>query len=183
MRNADLDGAAADFTKAIELKSNLPGAYFGLAECKRKKGDLDSAIEDYGAALQVTLASEQLQNVVKEIRAGIFYNRGVAKAAKGDFEGALADYDEAINLKNNSAVHYYNRGSARKKLGDLEGATGDFTKAIEIRPGYAAAYRGRASIRNSIGDAEGENEDLARAAEFTIKLDPSDELPGGFPLD
>lgn len=49
-RRGDLDGALADFTKAIDLKSNDADAYYSRALAKRPKGDHEGALADFRKA-------------------------------------------------------------------------------------------------------------------------------------
>jgi tetratricopeptide (TPR) repeat protein len=46
-RKGDLDGAIADYTKAIELKPDLAVAYVNRGNAKQAKSDLDGAIADF----------------------------------------------------------------------------------------------------------------------------------------
>ena len=47
----DLDGALADFNKAIELKPDYVNAYDARGNVRSKKGDLDGALADYNKAI------------------------------------------------------------------------------------------------------------------------------------
>jgi len=49
----DLDGAIADFTKAIEIKPDYEDAYNARGNAKRSKGDWDGAKADYTKAIQL----------------------------------------------------------------------------------------------------------------------------------
>ena len=87
-RKGDLDGAIADYTKAIELKPDDAGAYNNRGNAKQTKGDLDGAIADYTKAIEL-----------KPDDAGAYCNRAAWRKAKGDLGGALADYNKAIELQ------------------------------------------------------------------------------------
>jgi tetratricopeptide (TPR) repeat protein len=117
----DLDGSIADYTKAIELKADFPGAYYNRGNVKQAKGDLDGAIADFSKAIEL-----------KPDLAAAYNNRGYVKKAKGDLDGSIADYTKAIELKPDSALAYYNRGDAKQAKGDMDGANADHTKATEI---------------------------------------------------
>ena len=84
----DLDGAIADFSKAIELKPTDAIAYCNRGIAKEKKGDLDGAIADYSKAIEL-----------HPKYAAAYLHRSVAKKKKGDQVGADADYVEAAKLQ------------------------------------------------------------------------------------
>src|ERR1700683_3793659 len=85
----DLDGAIADFTKAIELKPDDEETYLSRGFAKRAKGDLDGAIADFTKDIEL-----------KPDLAIAYNNRGEARYAKGDVEGAIVDYTRGIELRN-----------------------------------------------------------------------------------
>jgi len=47
----DLDGALADYNKAMELKPGLAEAYYDRGLLKRAKNDLDGELADYDKAI------------------------------------------------------------------------------------------------------------------------------------
>jgi tetratricopeptide (TPR) repeat protein len=156
--SGDLDGAIADYTKAIELKPNLEGAYVNRGNAKQAKGDIDGAITDYNAAIELKPGDPLA-----------YYNRGIGKRAKGDLDGAVADYNKAIELKPDYAYAYNNRGAAKQAKGDLDGAIADYTKAIELVPDYALAYSERGAARQAKGDP-GAKGDFAKATQLRPEL-------------
>src|SRR5258705_124712 len=81
----DLDGALADYDKAIELNPKDALAYYNRGNVKDKTGDVDGALADYGKAIKL-----------KPKDALAYYNRGNAKYRKGDLDGALADANKAV---------------------------------------------------------------------------------------
>ena len=83
----DLDGAIADFNRAIELDPKLAISYYLRALAKEAKGDLDGTIADDNRAIELC---------PKQPRA--YMNRGFAKQANGDVDGAIADYNRALEL-------------------------------------------------------------------------------------
>jgi tetratricopeptide (TPR) repeat protein len=83
----DLDGAMADYDRALQLKPDLDRVYNNRGEIKRVRGDLDGAIQDYDKAIQL-----------RKDFAAAYNNRCEAKFQKGDMEGALEDFDKAVKL-------------------------------------------------------------------------------------
>jgi tetratricopeptide (TPR) repeat protein len=189
IRKGDLDGAIADYNKAIELKPDLAVAYYNRGTAKRAKGDLDGAIADYnkGIELKPDLAvAYYIRGAAKEIKGDIdgaiadcnkaiqlkpdfakaYFNRGLAKQAKGDLDGAIKDYNEAIQLKPDLAEAYGDRGAAKGAKGDLDGAIADCNKAIQLKPDFAEAYFNRGLAKKAKGDIDGANSDHAKAIEL-----------------
>ena len=155
----DIDGAIADFTRAIELYPKYSTAYTNRGLAKKNKGDLNGAIADCTRAIELDPKD-----------AGGYGNRGIAKHAKGDLNGAIADYTRAIELDPKYAKTYNNRGIAKKDKGNLNEAIADYTRAIEVDPKYPNAYYNRGVAKWGKGDIEGAIADYTRAIEFNPKF-------------
>jgi|GEM_PF-1126930 len=151
----DLDGAIADFSKAIELKPDFAGAYFNRGVAKRDKGDLDGVIVDSTKAIEL-----------KPDYLSAYQNRGYAKSGKRDWDGAIADFSKAIELKPDNAADYYYRGSAKSGKRDWDGAIADFSKTIELKPDFVAAYSNRGNAKSKKRDFDGAIADFSKAIEL-----------------
>ena len=125
-KNGDLDGAIADFDRAIKLNPKDDAPYYNRAQAKRLKKDAAGAIADYTRAIELGSTNPAAYN-----------NRGNARAENNDQEGAIADYTRAIELKPDYARAYYNRAVARKEKGDATGAQADFKAAQKLDPELA----------------------------------------------
>jgi tetratricopeptide (TPR) repeat protein len=183
----DVNGAIADFTKAIQ---SAPNGYLGylfrgnaklekiegvrkvgrLKEVKRGKrapspNDIDDAIKDLDRALQ--LAPYLPQG---------FRMRGILKSYKNDVDGAIADFTQSIGFTpenfdaNDQALTFSLRGQMEVRKNDLDGAIADFNKAINLRPTnpavMASVYNYRGLAKKTKGDVEGAALDLAKASEL-----------------
>jgi tetratricopeptide (TPR) repeat protein len=126
-KNGDLDGALADFNRAIELNPKDDAPYYNRAQAKWLKKDTAGAIADYTRAIDLGSTNPAAYN-----------NRGNARAEKKDLDGAIADYTRAIELKPDYARAYYNRAAVKKDKGDATGATADFKRAQELDPKLGA---------------------------------------------
>jgi tetratricopeptide (TPR) repeat protein len=122
-KKGDLDGAIADFDRAIKLNPKDDAPYYNRAQAKRLKKDAAGAIADYTRAIELGSTNPAAYN-----------NRGNARAENNDQDGAIADYTRAIELKPDYARAYYNRAVAKKEKGDASGAAADFKHAQELDP-------------------------------------------------
>jgi tetratricopeptide (TPR) repeat protein len=156
-KKGDLDGALADYNRAIELNPQDATPYNNRGLVKATKGDLDGALADYDRAVQLSPRNYQIHG-----------HRGIVRQRKGDLDGALTDYDIAIKLWWKYVGGYNNRASVKISKNDLEGALADCNRAIALDPKYAAAYNTRALIERAKGELDAATADFNRA----IKLDP-----------
>jgi len=155
----DLDGAIADYTKAIELNPRYAAAYVGRGLARKTKGDLDGAIADYDRAISLTPRLKEAYN-----------NRGLAFQLKGQLEEAIADFDKALEFDPHYAGAHYNRASAARAKGDLKTAIAELTRAIESPDNdhLSETYNNRGTIRHEDGDTRGSLADFTKA----IEIDP-----------
>ena len=188
--NGDVNGAIADFGRAIDLDSKSAGAYYSRGLAKRDKRDFDGAIADFNHAIELKSNDHEYYNdrgiakrgkgdndgAIADYTKSIeldpknaefaYFNRALAKNSKEDKDGAIADYNKAIEINPKSANAFNNRGNVKKAKGDLDGAIADFSKAIEINPKIALIYKNRSEARRAKGDTAGADADLKSAAEL-----------------
>jgi tetratricopeptide (TPR) repeat protein len=157
-QEGNLDGAIADYTRAIKLNPNYTEAYNNRGNLKGAKDDHDGAIADFDRAIELDPKHTISYN-----------NRGVQKEEKHDFDGAIADFNHAIELDPKYAYSYNNRGNAKKAKGDFDGAIADFTRAIELAPQDAGFYFSRAGGKFAKRDLDGAIADLNRVIELNGK--------------
>src|SRR6266581_1512490 len=106
-KNGDLDGALADFDRAVKANPKDDAPYYNRAQARRLKKDIAGAIADYTKAIDLGSQNPAAYN-----------NRGNARAENNDRDGAIADYTRAIELKPDYARAYYNRAVTKKDKGD-----------------------------------------------------------------
>src|SRR5206468_3498614 len=153
----DLDGAIADFTRAIELDSQYAHAYYNRGNVREAKGDHDGAITDYDRAIELDPKYAYSYN-----------NRGNAKKAKGDFDGAIADFTRAIELAPQDARFYYSRAGGKFSRGDFDGAIADLDRVIELNGKEPVPYTVRGDLYAKKNQYSAAIKDVQKA----IKLDP-----------
>ena len=155
--------AIADFNKAIELKPDFAGAFFGRGYIYCAfLGLTDPAIVDLNRAIALVPDFPDAWNTL-----------GIAYGMKGACDRAIAGFDKAIALKPDFAEAYVNRGFARMRcFGNFDRAIDDFSRAIALDAGFAKAYliRGIAWESKDLYDEA--------IADFTrvIALDPRDSV-------
>src|SRR5206468_11310735 len=126
-KNGDLDGAIADFDRAIKANPKDDAPYYNRAQAKRLKKDTAGAIADYTRAIELG-----------SINPAAYNNRGNARAEKNDRDGAIADFTRASELKPGYARAYYNRAVTKEAKGDKTGAAADFKTAEKLDPELAS---------------------------------------------
>jgi tetratricopeptide (TPR) repeat protein len=136
-KSGDLDGALADFDRAIELNPKDDAAYYNRAQAKRLKKDAGGAVADYTRAIELGSKNPAAYN-----------NRGNARAENNDRDGAIADYTQAIELKPDYARAYYNRAVTKQAKGDATGADADFKVAEKLDPELASEKSAAGSKNN-----------------------------------
>lgn len=90
------------FKKAIKLNPDFPEAFEGRGLANFRKGDLDGAIGDYGAAIKKYARMMRLNPDDKALMLGYaraFKKRGEANAKKGDSKNAKRDREMAQALR------------------------------------------------------------------------------------
>ncbi len=156
-KKGDIDGAIADFTRAIEF--SFPERYRPFrnrADALREIGDLDGALADYDESIRLKPDFPEAIN-----------NRGLVRKDKGDIDGAIKDYTYAMEFDFPERYQcFFSRGNARNEIGDLDGALADYDEAIHLKPDFPEALTNRGIARKKKGDIDGAIKDYTRALEF-----------------
>jgi len=181
-----------------ETAHNRAFAYNNRGNAYYRKGDFDTALADYNAAIQLdpkyTFA---------------YYNRGGAWRNKGDLDRAIADYSEAIRLDPKNAAYLNercwaraiagrelplavadctealriapndpriidSRGFAYLRLSRLDEAVADYDEALKLNPKQAGSLYGRGLAKLTKGDRAGGEADIAAAK--AIQADIAEEF-------
>ena len=159
LAGASLIGALL-LTLSPVLSAQTASTYVASGQDKYRQGNLDGAIADYSAALD--LNSSYL---------GAYNGRGLAKFGQGNFDGAIADFAQAIKLKPTFTDAFYNRGNAELLQGNFDAAIADFTKTIELKKDHQGAYFHRGVARECQTNLQGASEDYAKALTLTAASD------------
>lgn len=122
LRNRDIDGAIADFDRAISLEPLNSGYYLIRARAKEGKHDYTGAVADYTRAIELA----------REDKDVLYMTRAEAREQAGDLDAAITDYTKAIEISPEFAGAYHNRGLAKRKKGDAQGAALDMARARQL---------------------------------------------------
>jgi tetratricopeptide (TPR) repeat protein len=188
MKVGNWQGAAEDFTRAIELNARLQtpkrnnsgdgfadsqtgsgeisvcdpftaAAYQARAVARTYLGELDLAIEDYQHALRI-----------KPKWAEAYLGLGFVRLEQKDFPAAIADFSRAIRLKPSLVMAYNARGTTFMKEGHMEPAVIDFTNALKLDPRMAEAYANRGLALMVLGREAEARRDLEKSVELKPEL-------------
>ncbi len=174
-KERDLQGAVADYTRAIDLDPRCAPAYFGRGQIRANKGQFPEAEADYtkavesdakfakawfGRAMLRTYTNNEagaLTDFSKAVEADptyalAWFNRALLRLGRKEYDGAIADYTKAIDLKPQDADGYIGRGNAQASKGDHDKAIADYSKAIELKPTSSSAYVYKGDSQMKKGD-------------------------------
>lgn len=152
--------AAADFTKAMELKKEPDALLLTLrGDCYNKLGLNDKAVEDYTKAVELDPKN-----------ADAFESMGYVYSLKGEHDKAIPYYEKAIALHPKKGEAYNNLGYTWFQKGNTNKALEYLNKAIEVDPDYAESYRSRAEVYESMGEYHKALADMDRF----VTLEPKD---------
>jgi tetratricopeptide (TPR) repeat protein len=172
----DLNGALADFDKALELIPDFTAAsenkikaeharsdknkertnnYILLGRKYKESGELGNALTFFNKAIELNPES-----------AVAYSSRGMVKKSKGDLDGAMTDFNKAIELQENLPVTYISRAAIKVIRGDLDGALADYNRSIELKLDSSKAFNNRGEVKRKQGNLEGALEDYNRAIEL-----------------
>ena len=178
----DLDGAIADFTRAIDLITRLErtGNRFTNEITPSESGvravDPRAARSLIGRA-KAFIAKRKIPEAWKDVESAIriapaeptpYFVRASIKAGELNYKDALVDYERAIRLDPAEALYYTGRAFARLALGDFRGAMDDHDRAINMRPERAVLYAYRGDAKYELQDVRGALADYEEA----LRLDP-----------
>ncbi|MGH9967088.1 MAG: tetratricopeptide repeat protein [Pyrinomonadaceae bacterium] len=130
----DLDGAIADFTKAIEMNGqNQEFCYYFRGMAHYRKGNSDQAIGDLSKAIAINAHPR-------------FYDdRGNLLARQGELDRAITDLNKAIEIAPQYAKAYGDRGIVRLMRGEDKDAELDFRKCFELDSALESQFKAAAS--------------------------------------
>ncbi len=151
LRSDDLEGAAAAFERAVELRPQDFWPWFGKGLCAQRRQRYEEAETAFSVC--VALAPDS---------AACYYNRALALAAHGD-AAAEKDYDRALALDPHLASATLNRGVLKLQKGRLDEAETDLNLAVAEGADPAGVHYNRALVYQARHDSRAALDCLAQA--------------------
>ncbi len=169
------EAALAALTDAVRLDPAFAEGWYALAHASRACGDLDTACDAYGRALEHSPGLRQAR-----------LNLGITLFNMDDALGALACFEELLRRDADDLDALVNSGLAKHLLGELDEARGRMERALVADPGHPDAHRLLAAIHSEGGDVSRAVDHMERAlaarpddAELYAELARIHELSGG----
>jgi len=136
------------------------GALSRRAKAYARSGDLDRAIADLDAALELRPDSID-----------IYRQRSAYRRDKGESTGGLADLAYALTLQPDFTPVLVDRAWIRLSSGDADGARADFDKALAVDPSQPRLHLGRGVVAYLSGD------DKQAVADFSAVIQANPQAP------
>ena len=160
-----LDGAEAQFNKALSVSPDYPLAHVGKAfvmlnrlqsssmtVIKQRASILANAESECRRALQKDADLPEAQAVL-----------GMVHKEQGRYPEAIADLTKAINADAKFAHAYAQRGVVELQQNNLSGAESDFKQAIRLRSANSTAHFGLGRVYLAQGNADAALKELNTA--------------------
>ena len=161
--DTDPSGAARMWQKALDLDPQNYTYHHKLAECLKKMGDSEKALQEemlalkiepgmsealLGAAellMQLNRAKDALVYLEQETKldpknATAAYQVGVAWRTLGDRQRAEESFRKVIDLRPELPYPYYELAILKGQCGDLQTAENLLQQAVSLNPDFAEAY-------------------------------------------
>lgn len=108
METGDLDKAEMLYNKALEKQSNLFEGQYNLGNVAYKKGDYETAANQFQQAVSLAQTNEQ--------RAKAYHNLGNSQLQSKKYEESIKSYKESLKLNPQDDETRYNLAYAQKML-------------------------------------------------------------------
>jgi tetratricopeptide (TPR) repeat protein len=142
-RQGNIETAIDHYTKAVQIKPNLPRSHNNLGNAYARQGRMNEAIAHYTLALQI-----------KPDFAGAHNNLGNVLAGQGKNEEAIFHFARAQQLQPDFAEASFNMGSVLARQGSMDEALAQFTRALELKPDFAEAHNSMGVILARTGNLD-----------------------------
>jgi tetratricopeptide (TPR) repeat protein len=181
--------AIEQWSKAMSMDPDDPGAHYGLGQVLFLTGDVDNAIAQYREALQIDPHSAEAHNglgtalgqagktseSIEQFRLALddrpgyavaHNNLGYALMGEHQLPEAEAEFKAALEADPDSSQAQNNLGSLFAAEGKTDEAIAEYRKAIAISPGLASAYNNLGLALVTRGELDTAITNFKKAAEL-----------------
>jgi tetratricopeptide (TPR) repeat protein len=195
LRSGNINAAARDFGRAVELNPDNARAHAGMGYITLAQGRLTASIEHFNRAIeldpksyeaytgraaaheansQIDLSIEDMLRGLAllpddEDKAAAYIQLGSVCAALGDWKRAALAWSEALKLEPTGKLHA-DRGSVYMKIGAYDQAAADFRAAALLDPDNAVAHANLAWVL--VYHLGANYEEALRHAQRAVELAP-----------
>ncbi|HTZ40515.1 MAG TPA: tetratricopeptide repeat protein, partial [Syntrophales bacterium] len=158
LNRGDCEQAVPHFLKSLEMKRDFAPAYYGLAVCDSRGGNVAGAINYFGQAIlieprskmarlergQLLMQHGRLEESVEDFRLVLeidpeneiaHVQLGLIFLQQGKWDDAETHFSEALRANERSGEVHNNIGILRAAQGRMEEAIASFLKAQALMPG------------------------------------------------
>jgi tetratricopeptide (TPR) repeat protein len=161
-QKGDLEAAAGEFSKAVEIDPHNEGSFLNLSEVLRRQGKLTEA----------EAAMEKFRNLRKQrdidYRVQLYNEDGILSGEEGDLRRAVGYFQSAIELRPDNSEFRRNLAMAFFMKGELNESRRGWETAISLAPQDWQAYYGLGLVMAAEGDLKGSIKQL----EWAVQLNP-----------
>lgn len=136
-RDGNLNEALDAYNSALELNPNYPRAIYQKGLVYRQQEDLDSALEQFDLAIDISLNAgdmDMVQRASGAARDYLIYVGGIA-IEEENYSAALNLLQRAATYDDSSSEAYYRLAEVHNHLGNWDQAIANGTQALEFETG------------------------------------------------
>lgn len=147
----NLEGAEADFAKAVQKDRRNIAALIALAELRTKLGKLPYALQHANSVLDIDPNNRQA-----------YITRSRVYVAQLDYPKAIDDISKTILMNQDDTEMFLLRGTYYQEFTQHSNAVNDFTKVVLMEPENADALYKRAWSYEQVGNFEAATRDYEK---------------------
>lgn len=126
----DLFRAMEDYSRALELRPDMPGVHYDLAQTLREVNLRGQAVNEYLRAIELDSLMIKAYN-----------NLGITYGEMRQHDRAISCFEQVLKMDPNYIKAYNNLGASLAQAGREEDAIEAFKRAIEVDPEYMNTYK------------------------------------------
>ncbi|MCP3929552.1 MAG: tetratricopeptide repeat protein [Bacteroidetes bacterium] len=190
----DFENALAQYTKAIEVKSDKAITYNSRGKLYFDHGHPNEAIRDLGTGIELDSTNDEMyinrgaaygmignyELALQDFSQGIelnpkrknaYLNRSMLYFETGKYDKAIADYDTFLELDPENAEIWFERGTAKYMLRQYSQAIQDLNQAIRLKPNTGKYYLQRSQAYRGLGQKDLAIQDATQAQQLGESVD------------